>query len=174
MGLSLEKASVTFWAHTGQIDKTAISVKALSMLVQLTLGSSLIVLTAVAAALAWWGLEVFLVRTHDWVVRQPHGPKLATILCLVMLWTVIMVTASVWIWAIALRFLQIFGTFEASMYFSLVVFTTLGYGDVLLPIEWRLLGGLAASNGLLMFGLLTAMLVETLNQTRQRQRGRFR
>lgn len=143
------------------------------MLVQLTLGSGLIVLTAVAAALAWWGLEVFLVRTHSWVVREPHGPKLAMILCLVMLWTVIMVTASVWIWALALHFLHIFVTFEASVYFSLVVFTTLGYGDVLLPVEWRLLGGLAASNGLLMFGLLTAMLVETLNQTRQRQRGRF-
>lgn len=147
--------------------------KAPIMFVQLTLGSGLIVLTAIMAALAWWGLEVFLLRTHDWVIRAPHGPKLATLLCLVMLWTVVLVMGSVWVWAIALRLLEIFVTFEASVYFSLVVFTTLGYGDVLLPVEWRLLGGMAASNGLLMFGLLTAMLVETLHQTRQRQRGRF-
>ena len=71
----------------------------------------------------------------------------------------------------ALWLLQIFVTFEASVYFSLVAFTTLGFGDVLLPVEWRLLGGLAAANGLLIFGLLTAMLVETLRQIRTRQRG---
>ena len=77
---------------------------------------------------------------------------------------------SVWIWAIALWVLNIFQTIEASVYFSLVAFTTLGFGDILLPVEWRLLGGLAAANGLLIFGILTAMLVETLRQTRLRQR----
>lgn len=82
-----------------------------------------------------------------------------------------MVTVSVWIWAIALWQLDIFQTIEASVYFSLVAFTTLGFGDILLPIEWRLLGGLAAANGLLNFGILTAMLVETLRQTQTKQRG---
>jgi hypothetical protein len=143
------------------------------MLVQLILGSGLITLTAIVAALSWWGLEAFLTRTHNWVERQPHGPKLTVMLCLAMLWSIAMVTASVWIWALTLRVLEIFPTTEASVYFSLVVFTTLGFGDVLLPVEWRLLGGLAAANGLLVFGLLTAMLVETLRQTRLRQRGRF-
>ncbi len=81
-------------------------------------------------------------------------------------------TASVWVWAIALWVIGIFQTFETTVYFSLVVFTTLGFGDILMPPEWRLLGGLAAANGLLIFGLLTAMLVETLRQTRLRQRGR--
>lgn len=143
------------------------------MVIQLFLGSTLILVTAMVAALSWWCLEVFLARTHSWVVRRPHGPKLSVILCLAMLWSVAMMTVAVWIWALALFVLDIFSTLEASVYFALVVFTTLGYGDVLLPVEWRLLGGLAAANGLLVFGLLTAMLVETLNQTRQRQRGRF-
>jgi hypothetical protein len=143
------------------------------MVVQLLLGSSLIFITALVAAFSWWGLEGFLARTHNWVEREPHGLKLTTVLCVAMLWTVAMTTVSVWIWAAALYTLQIFSTVEASVYFSLVVFTTLGFGDVLLPVEWRLLGGLAAANGLLVFGLLTAMLVETLRQTRMRQRGRF-
>ena len=72
-------------------------------------------------------------------------------------------------WAIALRLLGIFETFESSMYFSLVAFTTLGFGDILLPQEWRLLGGMAAANGLLLFGLLTAILVETLRLARREQ-----
>ena len=87
-----------------------------------------------------------------------------------MLWALLIMMASVWIWAIALWFLGTFVTLEASVYFALVSFTTLGFGDILLPMEWRLLGGLAAANGLMVFGLLTAMLVETLRETRQRQR----
>ena len=144
-----------------------------AMLHQLAIGSALIVATSMVAALSWWALEEFLGRTHAWVVRQPHGPKLTIVLSLAMLWTVAMMTASVWIWALALRALGLFQTLEASVYFALVAFTTLGFGDILLPLEWRLLGGLAAANGLLVFGLLTAMLVETLRQTRARQRGRF-
>ena len=64
----------------------------------------------------------------------------------------------------------IFESFEASVYFALVAFTTLGFGDILLPLEWRLLAGLAAANGLLIFGIFTAMLVETIRETRSRQR----
>ncbi|MCP1169451.1 ion channel [Limimaricola litoreus] len=143
------------------------------MLIQLGLGYLLIAATALSAALSWWGLELVLNRSHRWVTRPPHGPKLTAILSLAMRWTLLMMSASVWIWAMAFWGLRIFPTVEASVYFALVVFTTLGYGDVLLPVEWCLLGGLAAANGLLIFGLLTEMLVETLRQTRLRQRGRF-
>ncbi len=143
------------------------------MLVQLLLGSALIGLTAFVAAMSWWGLEVVLARSHKWLVRPSHGIKLILALSLAMLWTIVMMTASVWIWAVALWMLHIFDSFETSVYFSLVAFTTLGFGDILLPVEWRLLSGLAAANGLLVFGLLTAMLVETLTQIRLRQHGRI-
>ena len=58
---------------------------------------------------------------------------------------------------------------EHAVYFALVSFTTLGYGDVLLPVGWRILGGMAAANGLLNFGLMTAVLVEALRDLRLRQ-----
>lgn len=141
------------------------------MLTQLALGSGLILATIVVAALSWWSLEALLLRLHRWAVRPPHGLRLMVVLVLALVWTLGMMTVSVWLWAVALYELDIFIEFEASIYFSLVAFTTLGFGDILLPNEWRLLGGLAAANGLLMFGLLTAILVETLRETRLRQRG---
>ncbi|MAY89272.1 MAG: hypothetical protein CML02_21450 [Pseudooceanicola sp.] len=140
------------------------------MVLQLVIGSGLIALTALVAAFAWWLLEVFLLRSHGWAIRPPHGARLTAVLLVAMFCTLMVMTASVWIWALALALLDIFVTFEASVYFALVAFTTLGFGDILLPVEWRLLGGLAAANGLLIFGLLTAMLVETLRETRARQR----
>lgn len=140
------------------------------MLTQLVLGSLIIFLTVVLAALSWWGLEQVLLRLHPWAVRPPHGPKLIVVLTLALIWTLGMMTLSVWVWALALHALHVFTSFEESIYFSLVAFTTLGFGDILLPVEWRLLGGMAAANGLLMFGLLTAIMVETLRDTRQKQR----
>ena len=140
------------------------------MLIQLTIGGALIVLTGVLATLVWWGLELNLSRLSVWSRRPPHGPKLAVLLGISLIWTVFMLTVAAWVWAIAYRALGIFATFEESLYFSLVAFTTLGFGDLLLPDDWRLLGGLAAANGLILFGLLTAMLVEALRSTRSRQR----
>jgi len=141
------------------------------MLTQITIGSTLTLASFLIATLSWWVLELALVRLHGWSTKPPHGPKLMVVLTMALVWTLFMMTAAVWLWAISLYALDVFVEFEASVYFALVAFTTLGFGDILLPQEWRLLGGMAAANGLLMFGLLTAILVETLRETRLRQRG---
>jgi hypothetical protein len=45
---------------------------------------------------------------------------------------------------------------ESSFYFSAVTYATIGYGDLVLPKEWRLLGPIEGFTGILMFGLSTA------------------
>ena len=45
------------------------------------------------------------------------------------------------------------------MYFSGVTFTSLGYGDVVLDGRMRLLAPLQAANGLMMFGITTALFI---------------
>ncbi len=47
-----------------------------------------------------------------------------------------------------------------------VSFTTLGYGDLVLPQDWRLLGGMCGANGFMIFGFVIAMLVEALRHVR--------
>jgi hypothetical protein len=49
--------------------------------------------------------------------------------------------------------------FETSLYFSLKSYTTVGYGDVLLPTSWRLLGPIEAAVGVLMLGWSTSIIV---------------
>lgn len=51
-----------------------------------------------------------------------------------------------------------FTSFSEAVYFSLVTFTTLGYGDISLSSEWRLLSGLEAINGIMLIGWSTAMM----------------
>jgi hypothetical protein len=62
-----------------------------------------------------------------------------------------------------------FPKIEEAVYFSLVAFTTLGLGDIVAPQAWRILSVMAAVNGFLSFGLLTALMVEALRQVRLSQ-----
>ena len=47
---------------------------------------------------------------------------------------------------------------ETAFYFSMVTFTTLGYGDVVLSGEWRTLASIQAANGVIIFGWTTALI----------------
>jgi hypothetical protein len=77
--------------------------------------------------------------------------------------------AEVVVWALAYRALtpiNTLDTFEKAVYFSLVTFTTLGYGDITLPEqEWRILSGIEALNGILLVGWTTAFLFAVVQRT---------
>jgi len=139
------------------------------MFIQLFIGSVMMLLTVVIAAFSAWGMEWAFARSHFWLLREPHRPKLMLVVVIAAFWALAMVTVGVWIWALCFWGLGIFVTMEAAVYFALVSYTTLGYGDILLTHEWRILGGMAAANGLLNIGLLTALLVEALRHVRLSQ-----
>ena len=50
-----------------------------------------------------------------------------------------------------------FPYFGTAYYHSAVNYTTLGYGDLVMTPHWRFLGPLEAANGMLLFGVSTAM-----------------
>ena len=139
------------------------------MFVQLALGSALLVVSVMIAGISFWVLEWRLTLLRGWLTRAPHRPKLVLVLCVAALWVLAQMTVAIWMWALTMLALGIFDTLELAVYFALVAFTTLGFGDVLLPVEWRLLAGMAAANGLLNIGLVTAGMVETLRQLRIQQ-----
>ncbi len=74
-------------------------------------------------------------------------------------------------WAVLFALCGQFTDFAAAFYHSAENYTTLGYGDVVMSASWRLLGPLEAADGMLMFGVSTAMLfavIQRLLQTRFR------
>jgi hypothetical protein len=139
------------------------------MLGQIALGSGVLVINVLVMAIAALLLEVAFRRAHPWLVTPPQRPKLLLMLVGVGLWVLAVVTVGVWIWALTLQGVGAFATMEDSVYFSLVAFSTLGLGDIVPPPEWRILSAMAAVNGFLSFGLLTALLVEALRQVRLAQ-----
>jgi hypothetical protein len=68
------------------------------------------------------------------------------------------------LWAGLFLYIGEFSDFSAAFYHSVVNFTSLGYGDIVMSEKWRLLGALEAANGILMFGLTTSLFVAVLNR----------
>ena len=68
-------------------------------------------------------------------------------------------TVEIWVWALVYASLATFAHFEDALYFSTATFSTVGYGDMVLPAHWRLLGALEGVNGFLLIGWSTAYLV---------------
>lgn len=64
-------------------------------------------------------------------------------------------------------YINAFNNWETSFYFSLVSYATVGYGDVTLPHDWRLVGAVEGVIGALMVGWSVAVLVAVLQRIRQ-------
>jgi hypothetical protein len=76
-------------------------------------------------------------------------------------------TVQVWIWAVVWVLGDVLPDWNSALYFSLVTFTTLGYGDIVLGEGLRIFGAFAAVTGLLAFGLSTAFLVALMTRVFQ-------
>jgi hypothetical protein len=68
------------------------------------------------------------------------------------------------VWAVTFLVLNAIEGFEPALYFSMVTFTTLGYGEIVLDEQWRLLASFAAANGIIMFGWTTALVLAVVQR----------
>ena len=66
-------------------------------------------------------------------------------------------------WALLFMALGEFEDFATAFYHSAVNFTSLGYGDIVMSEERRLLGALEAANGVMMLGLATGAILAVMN-----------
>lgn len=66
------------------------------------------------------------------------------------------------IWAFVFVFCGEFAQFAGAFYHSAMNYTTLGYGDVVMTPSWKLFGPLEAVDGMLMFGVSTAIIFSVI------------
>jgi hypothetical protein len=139
------------------------------MLMQIALGSAVLVVNILVMAVASLLLETAFRAVHPWLIAPPQRLKLVLMLVAVGLWVLLVLTLNIWAWAYVMFETGVFKSLEESLYFAIVAFSTLGLGDVVPHQDWRIFAAMAAVNGLLSFGLLTALLVEALRQVRLAQ-----
>jgi voltage-gated potassium channel len=79
-------------------------------------------------------------------------------------------TAEIWFYAMLYWQREVCRTFEQSLYFSTSTYATIGYGDLLLPTDSRLIGAIEGANGILLFGWSTAFLFSVVDRMKLLER----
>lgn len=138
---------------------------------QLIYGSLLIVGTVFIQVVFISSLTYCLHLLNNWLAKPPFQLKTVLILSAMVLWLVAGLSVSAALWAGVYLIIGAFNSLEPALYFSIVTFSTLGYGDIVLEPQWRILGSLTAVNGLIIVGLNTAVLVEAIARIRATQHG---
>jgi voltage-gated potassium channel Kch len=75
-------------------------------------------------------------------------------------------TLEIWTYAILYVWIGALPDFDDALYFSTTTYTTLGYGDIVLPRTWRLVGAIESANGIILLGWSTAFFVSVINRIR--------
>ena len=133
---------------------------------QIALGSLLLLVTTLVHGACTVGVLRVLhgARVERWRLDTLWGQGAAVAALALLLFYVSLAEAS--LWAIAYVGVGALDSWEAALYFSIVTYTTLGYGDVTLDDQWRLLASFQAANGTLMFGWSTALIVSFVQRVR--------
>jgi hypothetical protein len=125
------------------------------MLTKILLAACLVAITVTIHAA---GLGVVLSHVSHSKV-QPEDTRFwpITWLLIRIAWLLIMIhLLAIFVWAFFFSLAKCLPNLESSFYFSAVTYATIGYGDLVLPKEWRMLGPIEGFTGILMFGLSTA------------------
>ncbi|HEX8840955.1 MAG TPA: potassium channel family protein [Sphingomicrobium sp.] len=132
------------------------------MLVQLTLATAMVIATAMTHLL---GLAILtrILRSHSRMFRRLRIMPL-TLLLAATVGIIGIHTVEIWLYAALYLGLGALRHFEEALYFSTVTYASIGYGDVLLPHQWRILGAIEGAAGIIMLGWSTAYLVSLLTQ----------
>jgi len=130
--------------------------------IQLLLGAFIVTLTIIVQVIVLSILDRYYVHVRTHLVEGRGTIQKIVVVSTSVLWLVLGITINTWIWALAFLFTGEFINLEEALYFAIASFTTLGYGDLLLSQDWRIFGALSAVNGLIVFGLNTAFLVELM------------
>src|SRR6266498_4528743 len=132
------------------------------MIPELLIASCLVAMTVIIHAA---GLGLALSRTLRVTARLDTRFWPITWLLIRIAWLLIVIhLIEIAVWALFFWWEKCLPDAESSFYFSGVTYATLGYGDLLLPKEWRMFGPLEALTGSLMVGLSIAFFFAVLSR----------
>jgi voltage-gated potassium channel len=98
------------------------------------------------------------------VLESPNVLRRAALLLRLFLWIILVHLIQVGVWAVAFWAARQVPDLETAVYFSLVTYTTIGFGDVVLGPGWRVLAGFEGLTGILLIGWSTAFVFTVVNR----------
>jgi hypothetical protein len=134
------------------------------MLLQLSLASAMVIITLLIH-LTGLALLLRLLKSRRRLLAPTRMAPIAILLG-AAIGIFAIHTVEIWLYAALYLALGALHGFEVALYFSTVTYASVGYGDVLLPKDWRILGAIEGATGIIMLGWSTAFLVSLLAKLR--------
>jgi hypothetical protein len=134
------------------------------MVVVLLVGAGVLLVSLLSYAMATGLIVNLVVRLMRKGYTGLRFWKNVAVMIIVSLVTAFVHLAQIALWALVILMSGETSTFEKAFYCSAQNYTALGYGDIIFSERWRLLGPLEAINGLLLFGLSTAVLFAVMSR----------
>jgi hypothetical protein len=107
-----------------------------------------------------------------WARRQPYSAqqfwRWTWLFIAVAGWMILLHLFEISVWALFYLLKGAIPDLQSALYFSAVTYTTTGYGDVVLPEAWRLVGGVEALTGILMCGWSTGFFFAIVSRMYER------
>lgn len=136
------------------------------MLLPLLMGMPVILCNMLLQSLvSVWCIRFYIKRFHDKEEALAGVMALFGIITIVLLGNLLQIL----LWGALFLWLGEFTTLLEAVYHSGVNFATLGYGDIVMSPQWKLLGPLEAVNGALMIGLSGACMLAVLQHHIRKQ-----
>jgi voltage-gated potassium channel len=105
----------------------------------------------------------WLARVRE-VLESPHVYRRVGLLLRVFVWIVLLHLIQVVLWAFVFLRAGQLPNLETAVYFSLVTYTTIGFGDIVLGPGWRVLAGIEGLTGIVLIGWSTAFVFAIVNR----------
>lgn len=136
----------------------------MTLLQQILWGSLFLVICLIIQVSFLALAEMTMDRVSSWLSRKSRARHVVAAFVLALGFIVSSHTAQIWIWAVVYVWFDVLPGWNPAIYFSLVTYTSLGYGDIVLAPGVRIFSGFAAITGMLGFGISTAYLVSLMNR----------
>jgi hypothetical protein len=126
-------------------------------------------MVGVTVLIHFWGL-ILLLRIMGHTGHRLRADKSHTgqamLVVLVVFGIFALHTVQIWLYAMLYLVLGALPSLEPALYFSTVTFVAVGYGDVVLPVTWRMLSAIEAANGVILIAWSTAFLFSVTGRLR--------
>jgi hypothetical protein len=132
------------------------------MLMKFLGAGGLVMVTVAIHAVGLSALLRAMLRSH--ALGKSGFRFVAGLVIVLAAWLVLLHMVEISLWGLAYYWWGCMPDPESGIYFSGVTYTTLGYGDQLLPKPWRMLAPLEAVTGILMCGLSTGLFFAVVNR----------
>lgn len=131
----------------------------MTFLIQILLGTIILILCSlIHSFILVWSINMLKSAAGKLDVEKTNT-RILIFTAIALASVVLAHTIQVWIWAVSFIAFGALSTLSDALYFALITYTTVGYGDIILGEPYRIYGAMAAVTGLLSFGLSTAFLV---------------